>query len=682
MGRKPNPLILEYFTRGPKLEDASNRYQHTCKSCGECFPKGRIDSLIAHLTKKCQSLSLQERRKIALRSLDDGRPVDFEHRADNIQQQHNSVNLPFASSQPFDGLNALAEASRQVGATQSTGDVLIMDPALEVDDFFNGPEYYTTRTSNVFSDNNAGLMQSDFTRSTDLSSIAADASDMMMPADTVVGVGTDQMSMYNTLNQYVMNTSQTGICPPSSLTWDTAPQPLIQESLIEAKTGNESVTQHESAERRAASFPRHIAIQPNTSQDATDVLTDLDSANGSSQKPKVRGRFEPERRKEVQVVRRVGACIRCRILKKACSGSTPCSTCNSREGPRLWKDPCRRARLADEFTLYTAGLYSVLAHRDANRAKSHVKAEKSPGDLEISHFDNFEIKMTFAALQFHDAGNGQSNGYAEPRHVVLIDRDIDELPKKLESYLKLAAPLLFENEPSHLMKETLKLAVDLSTTKQDLLLARTLELWTATRVLSDRHLDCKVFATVRTAAATTSRAPINDSTSPYSYALICGQLKAGVEKRAGHLSKTIMTELERRFIKRQQDNQFETVLIAIILLNCVERICWLFQTWGSEHNMARWPLESHPNTYISQGEVVANILHMLLGVRNLIPKTVSQADGVLKTADDPTATKWFEAIGVTRPYLDSCLNAVFDASDSRSLDGKFFARVFFPRTLT
>lgn len=33
--RRPNQLILEYFERGPKLEDASNRYQHTCKSCGE-----------------------------------------------------------------------------------------------------------------------------------------------------------------------------------------------------------------------------------------------------------------------------------------------------------------------------------------------------------------------------------------------------------------------------------------------------------------------------------------------------------------------------------------------------------------------------------------------------------------------------------------------------------------------
>jgi len=40
MGRKPNPLISEYFERGAKINDKSNRYPHRCKLCGEVFPKG------------------------------------------------------------------------------------------------------------------------------------------------------------------------------------------------------------------------------------------------------------------------------------------------------------------------------------------------------------------------------------------------------------------------------------------------------------------------------------------------------------------------------------------------------------------------------------------------------------------------------------------------------------------
>lgn len=34
MGRKPNLLIQEFFQRGAKLDDQSNRYEHTCKKCG------------------------------------------------------------------------------------------------------------------------------------------------------------------------------------------------------------------------------------------------------------------------------------------------------------------------------------------------------------------------------------------------------------------------------------------------------------------------------------------------------------------------------------------------------------------------------------------------------------------------------------------------------------------------
>lgn len=34
MGRKANPLVDEFFERGAKIEDKSNRYEHTCKKCG------------------------------------------------------------------------------------------------------------------------------------------------------------------------------------------------------------------------------------------------------------------------------------------------------------------------------------------------------------------------------------------------------------------------------------------------------------------------------------------------------------------------------------------------------------------------------------------------------------------------------------------------------------------------
>lgn len=174
MGRKPNQLILEFFIRGQKLEDASNRYQHTCKACGEKFPKGRIDSLTNHLVKKCQAIPLRDRQRVLLRlhelpDLADGDPNKNPNLA-RAGKGKSVDDLPFTTRQNFDGLNVLAEASRQVGAsdhgkrgqggnngnngggnnnnnsgapayTQSTvgGKTVVVDPALEAEGFQGNP---------------------------------------------------------------------------------------------------------------------------------------------------------------------------------------------------------------------------------------------------------------------------------------------------------------------------------------------------------------------------------------------------------------------------------------------------------------------------------------------------------------------------------------------------------------
>jgi hypothetical protein len=68
-----------------------------------------------------------------------------------------------------------------------------------------------------------------------------------------------------------------------------------------------------SATQRAVSYPRPIAINPNSQ--AKGFVNDFGNATKPT-KPKVRGRFSATRRMEVQEVRKRGACIRCRMLKK------------------------------------------------------------------------------------------------------------------------------------------------------------------------------------------------------------------------------------------------------------------------------------------------------------------------------------------------------------------------------
>ncbi|KAF2652474.1 hypothetical protein K491DRAFT_47056 [Lophiostoma macrostomum CBS 122681] len=43
--------------------------------------------------------------------------------------------------------------------------------------------------------------------------------------------------------------------------------------------------------------------------------------------PRKRSSFDTSRRQEVAKVRRLGACLRCRLLKRPCSGGNPCRTC-------------------------------------------------------------------------------------------------------------------------------------------------------------------------------------------------------------------------------------------------------------------------------------------------------------------------------------------------------------------
>lgn len=156
MGRRPNQLILEFFNRGPKLEDASNRYQHTCKACGERFPKGRIDSLTNHLVKKCTALPVNMRQSVLLRlhELPELPGTTDHNKAGNTTTGAEKGKGAAGSFGPrpgfngLNGLNVLAEASRQVGASETKGhpgqqqqqqqqqvaqhqDQIVLDPALE-----------------------------------------------------------------------------------------------------------------------------------------------------------------------------------------------------------------------------------------------------------------------------------------------------------------------------------------------------------------------------------------------------------------------------------------------------------------------------------------------------------------------------------------------------------------------
>lgn len=225
----------------------------------------------------------------------------------------------------------------------------------------------------------------------------------------------------------------------------------------------------------------------------------------------------------------------------------------------------------------------------------------------------------------------------------MIDQDTDDISFRLQSYLKRTGRALFEHEQSSVMRPTLLLAAELASQKLDPLLGQALDLWIATHVL----VDADALWTLTSVppdeydADAGQRTAVTVETDSVSYQLINVQLRAYVEKRASNLAKTLMNDLERRLLQRQQaaSRHLETFITAIIFLNCAERMIWLFNTWvaptldeeGQEQRrQPQWPLEKPAEGYVAKGERVADVLSMLLRMRGVPPQTRIDHHGLVR----------------------------------------------------
>ena len=369
MGRKPNQLILEFFIRGQKLEDASNRYQHTCKACGEKFPKGRIDSLTNHLVKKCQAIPLRDRQRVLLRLHELPDLADGDQNKDPNaagQGKGKGSDVSFTTRQNFDGLNVLAEASRQVGASDQTkrgpaytqgvtvgGKTVVVDPALEAEGFQGSPVQQENvdedvkpprrffpffpfatdlrrdrhNTNRVFytvspQASNSSVVPPALNTPQDPQSLQPQPPPSASPTLGEASLTPDAASNARQQSQLSMIAASASEMVPQGIPMDQDPDGLPKLPWNQQLTTHEqllfdSLQEHDptltAATQRAATFPRPIAMNPNSQ--AKGFVNEFGNSTKPT-KPKVRGRFSAARRREVQEVRKRGACIRCRMLKK------------------------------------------------------------------------------------------------------------------------------------------------------------------------------------------------------------------------------------------------------------------------------------------------------------------------------------------------------------------------------
>jgi hypothetical protein len=712
--------------------------------------------------KKCPALPLRDRQRALLQfhelPLSDNMAQTSTANAPAQVQNGPKMNLPYAPSKQLSALETLAEVSRQhldlsgqrmpekqqqqqtnnhVSHAGLLDEFLIDDrsdgadlgsmsqamdmsnaPAMSTMYQFNGPLHHSPTTSPHMGHMPLSSSASMTQMVPSLVMAASAANDLMplangMTMDSELGLAGNGM---NGMSDKFFHTPGRGWpnLQPSSL------DPLLQDHNKDDQLN------------KTMAHPRPIAINPNPQ---THFTTDF-SVNQKVTKPKVRGRFSDSRRKEVQEVRKRGACIRCRMLKKPCSGENPCNTCQNVESARLWKQPCIRTRIAEEFSLYTAGLHTTLAHHAVYQARGLIRLNQIPGRIEATHHPQSGHYATFTPLKCQQSAATQ-NADIDPAifaalgspDLELIDTD-DDISGKLDLYIKKIGPTFFDIEDSAFMKTTIQTALNITSSNQDQLLPKALDLWNFTRILTSRTLEWHLFSNPSLAPTLAppilsetdtedpARTTITSDNHASSYNLIKMQLMGATEKRAACLARVVMNDLERRLLQRQQANPFETFLVAVILLACVERMCWLFRTWevtspatagssqqapSAENDLAaalqadptsstaahgtsqmparhpRWPLDKTPAAFSQQGERFSDILNMLLKMRGVPPKpTPRNTDGMLVVWADDADDKvkdWYDGIAVTTQVLDEKANARFVGEDPREWELKYVGKI-------
>jgi hypothetical protein len=412
----------------------------------------------------------------------------------------------------------------------------------------------------------------------------------------------------------------------------------------------------------------------------------MDTSNGTSDgRPKnARARFNPVRRREVQEVRRIGACSRCRILRKTCDNKSPCTACERVINPRVWNAGCIRDKLSDHVHLYSASVQIVLSQARYKSLKEEVSPVNVGTTIELFHFPS--AATISASVLERPPGVEQIS--ADER-IVMIDAETEDLPQKVEAYVQQILPILIQVEPSHFMRVTLETAVHQATQADDKLLRLAIDLWGLVEII-DREQQWKIYEKAKSEDASNLKELAKYQVTPRLdiRTVLFGQISAAAERKANTISKAVLEKMNRDLHDSKTKLGFRMFVAAIILLNCIEKTTWAFQTWDNPSIRQAWPLDKEPKSFTEDVGKVADNLRTLLAMRKVLPVTARGENGEIVTEDqNPEVQEYFAALNLdcelylnfpTLPLYPNCTSGdavkakqeklQFDQSDTRSLE--------------
>ncbi|CAD0023210.1 unnamed protein product [Aureobasidium pullulans] len=628
MGRKPNALILEFFERGAKLADQSNRYEHSCKRCGEVCP---------NITDEDRSRALWQ-------------PAD-NYTASNNTTPQSDGDLPLMPRREPSGLDALAEVSRQLQANGQHEEALVAQLRQHMDqEKDNGPLMHTASAATDL----AQQLHPKKSRKRRAESDAAPQRQHPLPhpnshlhshqhthAHQHVDPQLQQSEDYSSFVNHIEDApSQHSPQQSQSSQQHQRQQSQQPQQLQHTPQAQQSQQPHLPVQQPAQPSPQQPVQSPaqvhHPSQQSTGTQTpqpqEAASQNYSepaftvnhggfgllqrANKNKVRGRFTEERRKEVQT------------------------------SARLWKNACIRSRIAEEFTLYSSSFFHAKDHHTVLGALEGVEPMQLPGRIEVTLFADTHIYATFPALMTPPTA---------PSLIFMLNyrRDPDTLAATLERYLHMVIMQCISREPSTFMRSTLEVATELSVDHNDVLLGKLINLWAATNILISNEPIWSIFyepnhppvmeavhgehpeegASASSDKNQSDRKAFSQDSTDYT--VIYAQLQHAAERYCQKQAKFVMNELERRLLQRQQSSSFLTFLAAVILLNCVERMTGLYRSFdptgfsSNDDIHAQLTTDNNEDSSHQPGESFSNLVHLLLRMRGLPPATLVRHTGSL-----------------------------------------------------
>ncbi|KAH6856518.1 hypothetical protein B0I37DRAFT_403050 [Chaetomium sp. MPI-CAGE-AT-0009] len=750
MGRRPNALILQYFERGPKLQDQSNRYPHTCKACGEHFPRGRLDSLTGHLTKKCPAISESERVSalLALSGMSHAsqRFQQTQQAQARAQANGSSVDLPLIQQRDWTALGVLAEVSRQIdlneknddrGQPNGTVQQGHSSPGGQPAERFELQEQFIIENPPLHQDN--GTFQpvkgDSQPEETDRAPTAEERLQEILRAEdgqsdsaniTMAAAAAAAARLHPTfLDPEILGEEAAAAADAATATANAAAAAVVNNLPVADMGGTEERPATPSTPSIHPAMPTPSAMAtPNAMPTPSAMPTPnvpppwgeityatetfqatvnnspmqtttaplgkgvfrLDGGPNGAKSRHSRARFNATRRKEVQEVRKIGACIRCRVLRKTCSQGSPCDTCRKVLSPRVWRSGCVRTKFSEQLDLYSAGVQIVLAQARVNSIKQTMTLGSHGVIIEACHFPDCAPRLQLQVLQ-RDADRESEGKLVDAAilddrpstyPIVMLDNDNQDAPARVETYMREILPDMIKREPSHFMQVTLQTAVDVASKTNDELLKKSLELWGLVEIL-DRERQWTINA--KTWAEDTPAKSIKEDTDGELFNTICLQLAAAAERKAAATSKALLTGMQRVLQDSKVKIDFNMYFAVLILLNCVEKSSWAFKAWEQENLRHLWPLEKEPVSFAQQGYVIANLLHMLLGIRKALPRTTRrEIDGKLVTEEEtPAIREYFEAINLDFAQVKAKQERpTFSPTDSRSFELLFCSTLLLP----